>query len=213
MTVMRNAIATSMVFALLLSTPRNGHAIGRIVGVDAVEANRKPTSGLALTQPGEHGPMVGQIAGDVHWTNAQGEKRSLSKLTAQGRVVVVVLRGWPGYQCPICSRQVGAFLDNKTQLNSLGVNVILIYPGPAELLETHAKEFVGSKAFSGPIHMVIDPDYAFTNAWNLRWDAPKETAYPSTYVLGKGNVVEFAKVSKTHGGRVSFATVLEQLQK
>jgi hypothetical protein len=51
----------------------------------------------------------------------------------------------------------------------------------------------------------------FTRTYGLRWDAPNETAYPSTFVLdGRGNIT-FARTSQSHGDRVPVADVLEAL--
>jgi peroxiredoxin Q/BCP len=61
--------------------------------------------------------------------------------------------------------------------------VLLVYPGPAKELESHAKEFARSKKLPANFHFVVDPDYKFTKAYDLHWDAPKETAYPSTFVV------------------------------
>jgi peroxiredoxin len=55
----------------------------------------------------------------------------LSQRLAEGPVVLVVLRGWPGYQCPICTRQVGEFIARAEQLKAAKARVMLVYPGPA----------------------------------------------------------------------------------
>ena len=60
--------------------------------------------------------------------------------------------------------------------------------------------------------MVTDPDYAFINSYGLRWDEKNETAYPSTFVIGKDKIVRFAKISKTHGDRAKTADVLNALE-
>ncbi len=52
-------------------------------------------------------PQVGDKAGDFMLTTLDRKPVQLSKQLAHGPVVLVVLRGWPGYQCPICTRQVG----------------------------------------------------------------------------------------------------------
>jgi len=57
----------------------------------------------------------------------------------------------------------------------------------------------------------LDPDYAFTNRYGLRWEAKNETAYPSTFSIGRDGWVTFSKVSKTHGGRTTAAEVLARL--
>jgi len=56
---------------------------------------------------------------------------------------------------------------------------------------------------------VLDPDYVFTNLYGLRWDAPRETAYPSTFVVDSLGVVRFSKISRSHGGRASVDEVLQ----
>ena len=53
------------------------------------------------------GPKVGDEAKDFELVALGGEKVKLSTLTAKGPVVLVVLRGYPGYQCPLCTRQFG----------------------------------------------------------------------------------------------------------
>jgi alkyl hydroperoxide reductase subunit AhpC len=57
---------------------------------------------------------------------------------------------------------------------------------------------------------VIDPDYSFTRAYGLRWDAKGETAYPSTFIIDKHQKVRFGHISKEHGDRVSAATALKE---
>ena len=60
---------------------------------------------------------------------------------------------------------------------------------------------------------VLDPDYAMANAYALRWDAPRETVYASTFVLDGKGIVRFAKFSRTHGGRTKAADVLAEVKK
>jgi peroxiredoxin len=162
-----------------------------------------------------HPPKVGEAAPDFELADLDGKAVSLKKLAAEKPVVLVVLRGWPGYQCPLCSRQVGEFLAKKAELDKHGAAVVLVYPGPADSLADHAKEFEEQGKWDLPanFHYVTDPDYKFTNAWGLRWEATRETAYPSTFVIGKDQKIKFAKTSTTHGDRAAAATVLEELAK
>jgi len=51
------------------------------------------------------------------------------------------------------------------------------------------------------------------NAYGLRWDAPNETAYPSTFVLDRKGVVRFANISRSHGDRTKAADIIEQLKR
>ena len=136
----------------------------------------------------------------------------LKSLTAKSAVVLIVLRGWPGYQCPLCTKQVHDFVAQAAQFKAHGAQVLMVYPGPADKLQAHAQEFLRDKQWPGDFTFVVDPDYAFTNAYGLRWNAKNETAYPSTFVIGGDGKVRFAIVSNSHGGRTSAAQVLALLK-
>lgn len=158
-------------------------------------------------------PAVGDKAPDFTLTTLDGKRVKLSEVTANSPVVLVALRGFPGYQCPLCNIQVHDYLKNAEGFANAGAKVILVYPGPPENLDGRAKEFVADKPMPAGFTFLLDPDYVFTNLYGLRWDAPKETAYPSTFLIDRQGVVFFAKVSKTHGGRTKANEVLEILMK
>lgn len=164
-------------------------------------------------KPAPQPPAIGEVAPDFTLANLKGEKVTLSAIADQGPVVLVVLRGYPGYQCPICSRQVGDLHVHAPLLKEHGARVLLVYPGPADHLDEKAVEFLGKRSLPEGFELVIDPDYTFTNLYHLRWDAPRETAYPATFVLDAARKVHFAKVSKTHAGRTNAKEVLEALEK
>ncbi len=62
------------------------------------------------------------------------------------------------------------------------------------------------------ITLVIDPDYKMTDLYGLRWDAPHETAYPSTFILDAKGMVLFERISHSHGDRTSADDILAQLK-
>ena len=151
---------------------------------------------------------VGDEAIDFSLKTLQEKKIQLSELNKNKPVELVVLRGWPGYQCPICTRQVAGLVADADEFKKYGVNILMVYPGPAEKLKEHAAEF--SEGFDFPEHFyfVFDPDYSMINKYGLRWDAPKETAYPSTFVIDKNGEVVFARVSETHGDRAENSEII-----
>ncbi len=158
-------------------------------------------------------PAVGDQAADFTLENLAGDEVQLAKLNKTGPVVLVVLRGYPGYQCPACSAQVGEFSARAKQFAGAKANVVLVYPGQADGLGERAKEFVAGKSLPVGLHLVTDPDYTFTKAYHLRWDKAGETAYPATFVIDAEGKVRFAQISQTHGNRVKATAVLEQLKK
>ena len=110
---------------------------------------------------------------------------------SKGPVVLVVLSGYPGCQCPYCNRQVQDFIH----------------------LGARANEFLTGKKMPDNMELVLDPGYDFTNLYGFRWDAPHETAYPSTFLIDNNGVIFFSKIVKEHGGRTTAAEILDALPK
>jgi thioredoxin-dependent peroxiredoxin len=156
-------------------------------------------------------PSVGEKIADFSLASVDGKQLTLSDELKKGPVVLVLLRGWPGYQCPFCTRQFGDFLAHAKELQSSGARVIMVYPGPGENLKQHVDEFIANRELLPNFHVLVDPDFTFTKSLALRWDAPKETSYPSTFVIDRNWTVRYALVSKTHGGRATADDVLKVL--
>jgi peroxiredoxin len=143
--------------------------------------------------------------------DVDGNAVRLSDELKAGPVVIVVLRGWPGYQCPFCTAQFADLLGDAKDFEAAGARVLVIYPGPADRLREHAKEFQRDRMLPACFRLLVDPDEAFATAHGLRWDAPHETVYPATFVLDREGVVRFARVSHEHGGRVEAKEIVEAL--
>lgn len=172
-------------------------------------------SGLALfaaqTAFAAPAPKVGDTLPSFTLNTPAGKPMALSSLLKKGPVVLVVLRGYPGYQCPFCTRQVGELTSNSAEFAKHKTQILLVYPGPSDSLQQRANEFVQGKTMPANYTLVIDPGYTFLNKYSLRWDAPGETSYPSTFVIDKSGKVLFAKVSHEHGDRASSAEILKAL--
>lgn len=157
-------------------------------------------------------PATGAQAPNFTLLTPTGHSVSLVSETNKDTTVLVVLRGFPGYQCPYCVRQVHDFIEHAPDFAAKHVQVLLVYPGPPADLDQHAKEFLARQAgLPANIQLVIDPDYKMTNEYGLRWDAPHETAYPSTFLLDQDRKILFEKISHSHGDRTTAEEVLAQI--
>ncbi|QDT34573.1 peroxiredoxin family protein [Thalassoglobus polymorphus] len=157
-------------------------------------------------------PKKGETVPDFELNELySGKTVSLKGKLAEGPVVLVVLRGFPGKQCPACTQQVGGLLQNADAISAAGAQVVMVYPGLGKDLEQRAREFFEKHKLPKGFIVVTDPDYAFTNKYNLRWDAPNETAYPSTFVVGKEGKVKHVHTSKTHGNRTNPKEIVKAL--
>ena len=157
-------------------------------------------------------PAVGDKARDFTLKRLDGVSVNLAQLTKAGPLVMIMLRGWVGYQCPICNRQVGDFLSRAKEFQAAGASVVLVYPGAADLVQGKAEDFVTGKTLPEKFHFLIDADLKTVDLYNLRWNAANETAYPSTFVFDRQGVVRFAKISKSHGDRSSAMDILALLK-
>jgi thioredoxin-dependent peroxiredoxin len=154
-------------------------------------------------------PAVGEKAPDFKLSTPEGKQVRLSETIGKGTVALVVLRGYPGYQCPYCNRQVQDFLENSDRFTQAGVHVLLVYPGPPGELKAKADEFLKDKHLPANFDLLLDPGYEFTNAYGLRWNAPKETAYPSTFLIDSQGSIFFSRIAKAHGGRTTAVEILD----
>ena len=157
-------------------------------------------------------PTVGTKAPDFTLSTPTGKAVTLSTEQGGHGLVLVILRGFPGYQCPYCVKQVHDFVDRASDFKAKNTRVLLVSPGPPADLDQHAKEFLEKQAeLPSDVVLVTDPDYKVTNLYGLRWDAPHETAYPSTFILDKKGMVVFEKISHSHGDRLSAQDALDHL--
>ena len=157
-------------------------------------------------------PPVGAKAPDFALSTPSGKAIRMSGVQQGHDLVLVVLRGFPGYQCPYCMRQVHDFVEHASGFAARNATVLLVYPGPPADLDQHAKDFLAKQPeLPSNVVLVTDPDYSVTNLYGLRWDAPDETAYPSTFIVDKKGMIAFEKISHTHGDRMSAQDALDHL--
>lgn len=170
--------------------------------------------GLALISAFAETPAVGAQAPDFTLRTPLGHPVSMHSQLGNGPLILIVLRGYPGYQCPYCHRQVHDFILHAADFAELQARVLLVYPGPAAQLNERAKEFLASESqLPSNVVLVTDPDYVATSLYGLRWNAPNETAYPSTIILNRKGKILFEKISRSHGDRFSAEDALKQIRR
>ncbi|MAI72968.1 MAG: bacteriocin [Rhodopirellula sp.] len=157
---------------------------------------------------------IGQRAPDFELPLV-GEKNYLSLRDEyhDGPVVVIVLRGYPGYQCPICKSQFNAVVNRAKALSSETKCVVLVYPDKTDQIEKNAKRFIGSRKLPHPIRLVRDDDMQMVTEWGIRWQARNQTAYPATFIVDQNGRVAWKKVSGSSAGRSTVEEILRELRK
>lgn len=142
--------------------------------------------------------------------------RAVDLAAFRGRkVLLFVLRGVPqttgGAFCPSCLAQVSGVLAHRTEFDGRGVEVMVLFPGPAgrvgEFVEAARRQTPGepAKAF----RLLTDPDLKACSRLGIRADLAK----PSAYVLDTAGRVTYAYVGETSTDRPSIKAVLAQLDR
>jgi thioredoxin-dependent peroxiredoxin len=103
-------------------------------------------------------PATGQKAPDFALTSLEGTRVQLSQELARGPIVLVVLRGFPTYQCPFCTRQFADYLAHGADLQAAHARVLFVYPGDPEGLNDHAKALVAGRPLPANYQILMDPD-------------------------------------------------------
>ncbi len=86
--------------------------------MDVIGHYSRPDIALALVVAGfglaaAQTPAVGAKAPDFTLQTPTGNAVDLAKERAKGTTVLVLLRGFPGYQCPYCVKQVHDFVEHS----------------------------------------------------------------------------------------------------
>lgn len=164
---------------------------------------------LPIAAFGADRPAVDSQIPDFTLPALDGGELELSDVYQERGAVLVVLRGWPGYQCPICTAQVAGYITERREFERRRFPVIFVYPGPAANLQDHARAFTARMDLPEQYRFVLDPDFEVTRDYGLRWDAEGETAYPATFIVDKDGLIVFRKISESHAGRVPANRVVE----
>ncbi|MEM7144133.1 MAG: redoxin domain-containing protein [Verrucomicrobiota bacterium] len=159
-------------------------------------------------------PAVGDKVPALELADLDGKIVSLENILKKTPAVVVFLRGWNGKQCPLCSRQFGDFLTKAADFADQNYSVVFVYPDHDDKDATveHATDFSKEVRLPENFYFLLDPGVTAGKDFNLFWDAKKETVYPSLFLLNQDGIVQFAKVSNSHGGRVSAKDALKEIE-
>ena len=94
-------------------------------------------------------PKIGESAPDFSLSSIDGKMIRLGDRIGAGPVVLVVLRGHPGYQCPFCNRQVADFLRNAASFRTSRTRVMRSVPGPTRWIAAARKRVCRGKNLAG----------------------------------------------------------------
>ena len=155
-------------------------------------------------------PLVGTKLGYAKVLTRDGATLDLH--SKEGKpLVLVILRGMAGEICVYCYTQVRALSNTMPEFKAAGADLVVVYPGDADRLETFWQELRRSEEFEGieaPFTFAYDPGFDLVKALDI---GGKE-ALPTTLVLDAGGTIRFAHVGTDSADRPDARRVLEQVK-
>lgn len=158
---------------------------------------------------GERKEWIGRPLPFTSMRCVDGADVDLAQFRGQKRVMIVVLRGFLGEVCTYCIAQTKALSQAREKLQRLGVEVLVIYPGPREnqqAFEQAYKQVFGEGA--PPYRVFYDPDLSLV----AQLDIAAELASPSTLVVSRDGVIEYFYKGEHKADRPATRKLIELIE-
>jgi peroxiredoxin len=177
-------------------------------------APARPVYAPLYGRPGEFKDSVktnAQVASgdlDLVLKDTKGGSIDFKQYRGKKNLVVVVMRGYPGFICPNCSAQTSRLISNYPEFTKRDAEVVVLFPGPTE----HLNDYIATSRRQAsdqemPFPIVLDENFAVVDRLGIRGDLAK----PSTYIVDKQGQVRFAYVGANSADRPSLKAMLDQL--
>ena len=194
-------------------------------GAEKIAAYQRGVDALVAAKLATRAVGRGEAAPDITLPNVRGEPVTLSKLLAQGPVVLTFYRGgW----CPYCNMQLRAYQRALPELRALGATLVAVSPeAPDKSLSTAEKNALEFEVLSDvkgeagrayrlffdlsaelrALYAAGGNDLAQVNA-DGEWHLPM----PATYVISADGRVALAYVDPEYRNRLEPAEIVGALR-
>ena len=151
---------------------------------------------------------VGQEFPMTSFVNSDGQVLDLEEYRDKKNVLLVILRGFAGGVCLFCSSQTIALSHEKEKFRSKNTEVVVVYPGAVDAIPGFLESVKDLEAsFELPFAIVLDPDLSLTRQLGIK----SELAKPSSFIIDKNGIIQYAYVGKNAGDRPTIPDLLKQL--
>ncbi|MEM9380111.1 MAG: redoxin domain-containing protein [Planctomycetota bacterium] len=202
-------------FDLLVEVYKKGGAALQELRSRYARVRGPSTGGLALPEPGGDvevaNGFVGRPLALTVFKTAEGTEYDLAEMRGN-KVVVVVLRGYPGKVCVYCTAQTQALYEGGAidAFEELGAKLHVVFPGEKNGLEAFRAAYDSlSEAQIPPYGILYENDYILGPMLDLEGSK----IIPSTFILDEEGIVRFAYIGKTNEDRPSVALLVDELKK
>lgn len=191
----------------------DGYVLNYLDGPSATRVSRKKYgpagSENRSSGPGRRAELEGKPLPMEVFQSVDGGELDIRQYRGKKGVLVVILRGFVGEVCVYCVAQTEALAQCRERLESLGIEVVVVYPGPRENEESFEKAYALTFGKGAPPYRVFyDPDLEFVTKLGIAG----ELAYPSTLIVDKQGLVQYAFVGEHRADRPAAKKLLELIE-
>jgi antitoxin component YwqK of YwqJK toxin-antitoxin module/peroxiredoxin len=159
--------------------------------------------------PGRRSELEGKPLPIEVFQGVDGAALDITQYRGKKSVLVVVLRGFVGEVCVYCVAQTEALAQCRERLDSLGIEVVVLYPGARENEESFEKAYAMTFGKGAPPYRVFyDPDLEFVKKLGIVGDL----AFPSTFIVDKQGIVQYAFVGEHRADRPAAKRLIELIE-
>ncbi|MBL8750721.1 MAG: redoxin family protein [Planctomycetes bacterium] len=172
------------------------------------ESSRAPKSGSG-SGPRQLTELEGKEFPIGMLKSVDGGEVDVRQYRGKKKVLFVVLRGFLGEVCIYCVAQTEALARCRAELEELGIEVLVLYPGPRENEQSFAKAYELTFGKGAPPYRVFyDPDLEIVTALGIAGDL----AYPTTIIVDENGVVQYAYVGKDRADRPAAKALIKKIK-
>ncbi|MBA3699280.1 MAG: redoxin domain-containing protein [Planctomycetes bacterium] len=151
--------------------------------------------------------LLGKPLSQTRYLSATGSVLDLAKHKGKKPVLMVILRGFSGQVCLYCAAQTTAISKNIQKFNDLGVEVVVVYPGPVEAVAPFIEAVRSLAKEPPPMPVVLDVSLIAVRKLGIEDNLAKA----SSLIIDKEGIVRYAYVGKTIADRPAVNDLLNEL--
>jgi peroxiredoxin len=154
--------------------------------------------------------LIGKPPPQTIFLGPDGNFFNISQFRGRKRVVLIFLRGFPGYVCMSCSAQTTTLAEQEEEFKKRDAQVILVYPGHPDTVPTFLE---ATRNYSAevdlPYPVLLDIDLAATERFGVKGNLVK----PATVIIDKSGIIRYAYVGEKTYDRPAAADTIAELDK
>ncbi len=151
--------------------------------------------------------LLGKPLTQTRFLSATGSVLDIAKQRGKKPVLMVVLRGFSGQVCLYCAAQTTAIGKNIAKFRELGVEVVVIYPGPVEAVAPFIEAVRSLANEPPPMPVALDVSLIAVRQLGIEDNLAK----PTSLIIDKEGIVRYAYVGSTIADRPAVKDLLNEL--